>query len=77
MRSFKNGPWLVHNVPLILINWYPNENLSKEDLSNIFFWIIFYDVSLTAFIEDELSAMESKFGTPLMLDAYTIAMLES
>ncbi|GJZ64413.1 putative reverse transcriptase domain-containing protein [Tanacetum coccineum] len=48
----ENGSWLIRNVPLILKKWSPNANLSKEDLSNVLFWVKFHDVPRTAFTED-------------------------
>ncbi|GKA80457.1 hypothetical protein Tco_0787053, partial [Tanacetum coccineum] len=34
----------------------------------------FHDVPITAFIEDGLSAIATKLGSPFMLDSYTAAM---
>ncbi|GJV22329.1 hypothetical protein Tco_1371349 [Tanacetum coccineum] len=35
---------------------------------------MFYDVPITAFTEDGLSAIATKLGSPFMLDSYTDAM---
>ncbi|GKB00943.1 reverse transcriptase domain-containing protein [Tanacetum coccineum] len=31
----ENGPWFILNNPLILKKWHPDENLLKEDVSNV------------------------------------------
>nr|GEU86920.1 hypothetical protein [Tanacetum cinerariifolium] len=60
-----------YNNPLIMKKWHPDENLLKEDISNVPVWVNFYGVLVTAFNEDGLSAIATKLGTPLMLDSYT------
>ncbi|GJR99185.1 beta-caryophyllene synthase [Tanacetum coccineum] len=69
----ENGPWFIRNNPLILKK-YPNENLLKEDVSSVPVWVKLYDVPVTAFSEDGLSAIATKLGTPLMLHSYTSDM---
>ncbi|GKA22891.1 zinc finger, CCHC-type containing protein, partial [Tanacetum coccineum] len=54
--------------------WHPDENLLKEDVSTVPVWVKLYDVPVTAFSEDVLSAIATKLGTPLMLDSYTSDM---
>ncbi|GJY04758.1 hypothetical protein Tco_0370698 [Tanacetum coccineum] len=49
-------------------------NNMKEDACNIFVWVKFHDVPITAFTEDGLSAIATKLGSSLMLDSYTAAM---
>ncbi|GJR12732.1 putative reverse transcriptase domain-containing protein [Tanacetum coccineum] len=70
----ENGPWFIHNNPLILRKWHPDENLLKEDVSTILVWVKLHGVLVTAFSEDGLSAIATKLGTPLMLDSYTADM---
>nr|GEV72031.1 hypothetical protein [Tanacetum cinerariifolium] len=70
----KSGPWLIHNVPLILKQWTPDANVMKEDVWNITIWVKFSDVPIIAFIKNRLSAIASKLDSPLMLDSYTTAM---
>nr|GEW77593.1 hypothetical protein [Tanacetum cinerariifolium] len=53
---------------------HPDENLLKEDISNVPVWVKFYSVLFTTFNEDGLSAIATKLGTPLMLDSYTSDM---
>ncbi|GKG03937.1 reverse transcriptase domain-containing protein, partial [Tanacetum coccineum] len=49
-------------------------NLLKEDVGNVPIWIKLHGVPVTAFSEDDLSAIATKLGTPLMLDSYTFDM---
>ncbi|GJZ53778.1 beta-caryophyllene synthase [Tanacetum coccineum] len=70
----ENGPWFIRNNPLILRKWHPDENLLKEDVSNIPVWVKHHGVPFTAFSEDGLSGIATKLGTPLMLDCYTTDM---
>ncbi|GKF20274.1 hypothetical protein Tco_0068912 [Tanacetum coccineum] len=50
----------------------------KEDMCNVPVWVKFYDISITVFTKDGLSAIAMKLGTPLILDSYTTDMcLES
>ncbi|GJY53315.1 retrotransposon protein, putative, ty1-copia subclass [Tanacetum coccineum] len=70
----KNGMWLICNNPLILKKWHPDENLLKEDVSTVPVWVKLDGVPVTVFSKDELSAIATKHGTPLMLDSYTSDM---
>nr|GFC18522.1 hypothetical protein [Tanacetum cinerariifolium] len=44
----ENGPWFIWNNPLILKKWHPNENLLKEDVSTVPFWVKLHGVLVTA-----------------------------
>nr|GEX81898.1 hypothetical protein [Tanacetum cinerariifolium] len=50
--------------------WTPNASLLKEDLLSIPIYVKLDDIPIVAFIEDGLSAMTTKLGTPVMLDSY-------
>ncbi|GJS53598.1 beta-caryophyllene synthase [Tanacetum coccineum] len=67
----ENGPWFIHNNPLILEKWHPDVNILKEDVGNVLVWVKLHGVPLTAFSEDDLSVIATKLGNPLMLDSYT------
>nr|GEY37135.1 hypothetical protein [Tanacetum cinerariifolium]GEY37959.1 hypothetical protein [Tanacetum cinerariifolium] len=54
--------------------WHPDVNLLKEDVSTVPVWFKLHGVPVTAFSEDDLSAITTKLGTPLMLDSYTSDM---
>ncbi|GJW85406.1 late embryogenesis abundant protein, LEA-14 [Tanacetum coccineum] len=53
----ENGIWFIQNNPLILKKWHPNENLLKEDVSIVSVWVKLHGVPVTAFSEDDLSAI--------------------
>nr|GEW21369.1 hypothetical protein [Tanacetum cinerariifolium] len=67
----ENGLWFIRNNSLILKIWHPNENLLKENVSTVPVWVKLHGVPVTAFNDDDLSAITTKLGTPLMLDSYT------
>ncbi|GJS47218.1 zinc finger, CCHC-type containing protein [Tanacetum coccineum] len=67
-----NGPWFIHNNPLIPKKWHPDENLLKEDVSTIPIWFKLHGVPIMAFSEDGLSAITTKLGR----SSYARAMIE-
>ncbi|GJY68222.1 ribonuclease H-like domain-containing protein [Tanacetum coccineum] len=69
-----NGPWFIRNKLLILKKWILDVNLLKEDVGNVLIWVKLHGVYVTAFSEDGLSAIATKFGTPLLLNSYTSDM---
>ncbi|GJZ45849.1 copia protein [Tanacetum coccineum] len=71
----ENGPWFIWNNPFIMKKWHPDENLLKEDVSTIPFWVKLHGVPITAFSDNGLSAIATKLGTLLMLDSYTSDIL--
>lgn len=70
----ENGPWFIRSVPIILKKWIPRTSFIKEDLGLIPVWVKIHDIPIASFTEDGLSAMATKLGTPIMLDAYTSFM---
>nr|GFA46071.1 hypothetical protein [Tanacetum cinerariifolium] len=70
----ENGLWFICNNPLILKKWNPDVNLMKKDVVNILVWVKLHGVLVTTFMEDGLSAIATKIGTPLMLYSYTSDM---
>ncbi|GKA31872.1 hybrid signal transduction histidine kinase M, partial [Tanacetum coccineum] len=74
----RDGPWMIHGIPIFLNKWSPSVSLLKEELSHVPVWVKFHDVSLVAYTSDVLSLMVTKIGTSMMLDSYTNSMcLES
>ncbi|GJX81573.1 hypothetical protein Tco_0331054 [Tanacetum coccineum] len=49
----------------------PDSNLIKVNMCNVLVGVKFYDVPITAYTEDELSAIATKLGSSLILDSYT------
>ncbi|GKA14948.1 retrovirus-related pol polyprotein from transposon TNT 1-94 [Tanacetum coccineum] len=56
----ENGSWFIRNNPLIIRKWHLDENLLKEDVSTIPFWVKLHGVPVMAFSEDGLSAIATK-----------------
>ncbi|GKB80477.1 putative reverse transcriptase domain-containing protein [Tanacetum coccineum] len=70
----ENGSWFIRNNPLILRKWHFDENLVKEDVSTIPVWVKLYDVPVTAFSEDGLSAIATKLADIELEDNIMTAM---
>ncbi|GKA68274.1 zinc knuckle CX2CX4HX4C containing protein [Tanacetum coccineum] len=70
----ENGPWMIHNSPIILKTWSMNTCLCKEELTRILVWVKIHDVPIQVFLEDGLSIIASQIGKPIMLDSYTTSM---
>ncbi|GKB33401.1 copia protein [Tanacetum coccineum] len=52
-----------------------NRDVSYANLLNgVLIWVKFHDIPFTAFTKDGLSAIATKFGTPLMSDVHTTTM---
>ncbi|GJZ64881.1 hypothetical protein Tco_0621577 [Tanacetum coccineum] len=47
---------------------------TPKDVGNVSVWVKLHGVPMTAFIEDGLSSISTKLGTPLKLDYYTYDM---
>nr|GEV46901.1 hypothetical protein [Tanacetum cinerariifolium] len=52
----------------------PDVNLLKEDVINVPVWVKLHSVPVTKFSEDGLSVIDTKLGTPLIVDSYTSDM---
>ena len=48
---------MIRNIPIILKPWTLNNNLLKEDLTNIPIWVKIHDVPLAMFFDDGLSLL--------------------
>ncbi|GJU55178.1 RNA-directed DNA polymerase, eukaryota, reverse transcriptase zinc-binding domain protein [Tanacetum coccineum] len=44
----ENGPWFIHNHPLILRKWNPDVDLLKEDVGNVPVWVKLHGVPVMA-----------------------------
>ncbi|GJR30484.1 retrotransposon protein, putative, ty1-copia subclass [Tanacetum coccineum] len=71
--SMDGGPWFIRNHPLILKKWNPDVNLLKEDVGNVLVWVKLHGFPVTAFIEDDLSAIATKADIELK-DTIVVAM---
>nr|GEV72322.1 hypothetical protein [Tanacetum cinerariifolium] len=74
----RDGPWMIHGIPIFLKRWSPFVSLLKEELLCVLVWMKFYDVLLVAYTSDGLSFILTKIGSPVMLGSYMKSMcLES
>ncbi|KAE8720432.1 Homocysteine S-methyltransferase 2 [Hibiscus syriacus] len=67
----QNGPWHVHNKPLILRNWEPNLKRLSFSLSKIPVWVHLFNVPLELFSRTGLSYIASAIGIPISTDTIT------
>ncbi|GJT61909.1 retrotransposon protein, putative, unclassified, partial [Tanacetum coccineum] len=58
----ENGPWFIHNHPIILCKWNLDVDLLKEDVGNALVWVKLHGVPVRAFSEDGLSVIATKLG---------------
>ncbi|GJY03811.1 hypothetical protein Tco_0369751 [Tanacetum coccineum] len=70
----ENGPWFIQNNLLILKKWHPDENLLKEDVSIVPVCVKLHGVPITAFSEDDLSAIATKLADVELKDNIVVAM---
>ncbi|GJR88943.1 hypothetical protein Tco_0212954 [Tanacetum coccineum] len=73
-QVLEQGPWMIHNQPLILTKLAPNLELSKDKVTKVPAWVKMHKVPVVAYSEDGLSLIASQIGKPIMLDAFTSAM---
>nr|GEX62005.1 hypothetical protein [Tanacetum cinerariifolium] len=48
----RDGPWIIHGVPIFLNKWSPSVSLFKKELYRVPVWVKFYDVPLVAYTSD-------------------------
>ncbi|GKC82884.1 zinc knuckle CX2CX4HX4C containing protein [Tanacetum coccineum] len=62
----ENGPWMIHNSPIILKKWSMDTYLCKEELTRIPVWVKIHDVHIQVFLEDRLRSIASQIGVLLI-----------
>ncbi|XP_039060371.1 uncharacterized protein LOC120204347 [Hibiscus syriacus] len=67
----ENGPWHIHNNPLILRKWEPNMRRLNFSLSKIPVWVHLFNVPLELFNRSGLSYNASATRKPLTMDTIT------
>ncbi|GKC36628.1 hypothetical protein Tco_1049012 [Tanacetum coccineum] len=73
VRSILNSSTGLFFFQIILMDGL-DSMLENEDVGNVPVSVKLHGVSVTAFIEDDLSVIATKLGTPLMFDSYTSDM---
>nr|GEY73655.1 hypothetical protein [Tanacetum cinerariifolium] len=70
----KNGPWLIHRVPLLLNESTTIIILKKDEIKRLPVWVKMHHVPIVAYSDVGLSLISTKIGKPLMLGLYTSNM---
>ncbi|GJZ42660.1 zinc knuckle CX2CX4HX4C containing protein [Tanacetum coccineum] len=63
----RNGPSMIHGIPIFLNKWSPSVSLLKEELCHVLVWVKFFDLPLVVYTSDGLTLMATKIGTLMML----------
>lgn len=58
----EGGPWMIHNIPIILKPMTMYTSLLKEDLTHVPVWVKLHDVPLAAFLKDGLNLIVTTLG---------------
>lgn len=70
----ENGPWMVNNKPLLVQKWNPNLCLDRVEPEKIPLWVKLFKVPLEAWSVKGISAIASRLGRPIIMDATTAKM---
>ena len=70
----ESGPWIVNNKPMVVQKWSTSINLDKTEPVTLPVWIKLTNLPLEAWSSKGLSALASRIGTPLIMDAMTTKM---
>ncbi|GJX22735.1 zinc knuckle CX2CX4HX4C containing protein [Tanacetum coccineum] len=69
-----NGPWMVNNKPLVVQKWDINMVIAKTEPDKLPLWVRFCNPPLEALTVKGISALASRIGKPLIMDARTTSM---
>ncbi|GJU87422.1 RNA-directed DNA polymerase, eukaryota, reverse transcriptase zinc-binding domain protein [Tanacetum coccineum] len=69
-----NGPWIVNNKPMVMQKLDPSVNLDRTEPNTLPLWIKLMNPPLEAWSKKGLSALASRIGSPLIMDAMTTSM---
>ncbi|GKD76606.1 zinc knuckle CX2CX4HX4C containing protein [Tanacetum coccineum] len=69
-----NGPWMVKSKPLIVQKWDISMCLDKSEPVTIPLWVKICSVPLEAWTTKGISALASRIGKPLAMDAVSASM---
>nr|GEZ04721.1 zinc knuckle CX2CX4HX4C [Tanacetum cinerariifolium] len=67
-------PWIVNNKPMVVQKWDSNVNLDRTEHKTLPLWVKLMNLPLKAWINMGLSALASRIGSPLIMDAMTTSM---
>ncbi|GKA75895.1 RNA-directed DNA polymerase, eukaryota, reverse transcriptase zinc-binding domain protein [Tanacetum coccineum] len=69
-----NGPWMVNNKPLVVQKWDIHMEIDNIEPDKLPLWVRFCNPPLEALTVKGISALPSRIGRPLIMDASTTNM---
>nr|GFA44405.1 hypothetical protein [Tanacetum cinerariifolium] len=69
-----NGPWMVCNKPLVVQKWDISMNIERTEPDKLPLWVRLCNPPLEALTVKGISALASRIGKPLIMDARTTSM---
>lgn len=70
----ESGPWIVNNKPMVVQKWSTSINMNTTEPTTLPIWIKLTNLPLEAWSTKGLSALASRIGKPLIMDAMTTKM---
>ncbi|GJY17725.1 G-type lectin S-receptor-like serine/threonine-protein kinase [Tanacetum coccineum] len=70
----ESGPWIVNSKPMVVQKWDPSVNLDKKEPTTLPLWIKMMSPPLEAWSNKGMSALASRIGSRLIIDAMTTRM---
>ena len=70
-KVIENGPWHIHNKPLIVRRWEPGMNSLEFNMAKLPVWIHLGNIPLELFTQKGISYIASAIGNPLYMDRIT------
>lgn len=67
----ESGPWMVNNKPLLVHKWKPELILDKVEPEKVPLWVKLFNVPIEAWSVKGVSAIASRLGGPIIMDAMT------
>nr|GFA21886.1 hypothetical protein [Tanacetum cinerariifolium] len=67
----KSGPWIVNSKHMVVQKWDHSVNLDKKEPTTLPLWIKIMSPPLEAWSNKVMSALASRIGSPLIMDAMT------
>nr|GEY94124.1 hypothetical protein [Tanacetum cinerariifolium] len=67
----ESGPWIVNSKHMVVQKWDPSVNLDKKEPTTLPLWIKIMSPPLEAWSNKGMSALASRIGSPLIMDAMT------
>nr|GEU59277.1 hypothetical protein [Tanacetum cinerariifolium] len=61
-ENFRDGSWMIREVPIFLNKWSPSASPLKEELPHVLDYVKFLDVPMVTYISNGLSLIASKIG---------------